>query len=287
MENCVNEFLMESVSDSSIPKLGELKLFCARNGGYLQINADTANKVKLTATDGTLASEYAKVSGTIGLTADQGVNTVYISAIPKYNLTALLDVFPVNGLSDYAYCKISSMGCIHGRLNDTTAALISLNINDIAEWENKNLLQTIDFDFLNFGYGHIRGNLSSLAGCTGLTNLTILSGKNIKGNLTDLVGKPLQTLRLEAVDIKGELSALGSITTLTTLGFFNSNASGLSNQVTGTVEAFVAAQRTAGRTTGSITVKTGLSAVTFNGSAIAYSSTDRTLSWTADSITFA
>lgn len=93
----------------------------------------------------------------------------------------------------------------------------------------------------------------------------------------------LTTLELYSSHIKGNIENLGECTLLTTISKYNSNPA---YAATGTIEGFVARQRTAGRTIASnISVDLRGNNCTFNGAAITAFS-ENNLSWTASTITF-
>lgn len=89
----------------------------------------------------------------------------------------------------------------------------------------------------------------------------------------------LTTLESNYVNTVGKLDDLGHNTKLTYITLYNSS-------VTGTVEAFVAAQRANGRTTcTNITTVFGNTSIKFNSQSI-IGSGEKALSWTDDTITF-
>jgi hypothetical protein len=86
-------------------------------------------------------------------------------------------------------------------------------------------------------------------------------------------------LEFNSPRLKGNINSLGKLTAITYINIYNA-------QVTGSIESFVASQRTNGRTTcDSIRTAFGGTSVTFNGQAISGGS-EKVLSWTADTITF-
>lgn len=147
-------------------------------------------------------------------------------------------------------------------------------------------------------------NAADLKYCTSLINLTT----PVNGNLSDLPDAPLTTLNLSraasSYDLFGELSDLAKFTSLSTLNIGKneeitgelSDIGGLTSLTSlslgdisgigGTVEAFVAAQRAAGRTTcaGITAAYIGTTSVTFNGASIA-SASNTSISWDATTIT--
>jgi hypothetical protein len=100
----------------------------------------------------------------------------------------------------------------------------------------------------------LEGAASDIAGLTALTKINLMRAKHVVGTFESL-GKCIALTEIKIAD----------------------------THIGGTVEAFVARQRGAGRTTAS-NIAISLADTTFNGSSVTYNST--TLSWTATTITF-
>ena len=127
--------------------------------------------------------------------------------------------------------------------------------------------------------------------------------KNIIGDLSSLkYSNNMSSLDLGLVfNIKGELSILGNLKSLTNLNISQTKISGnikvlkcpliylnidrCNNNVTGSIEDFVNTQRTSGRTTGSCSLVVGSDnpAVTFNGAKLEKET--NSLNWTETQIT--
>ena len=120
----------------------------------------------------------------------------------------------------------------------------------------------------------VTGDISKFSNLINLTTL-VLDGNNVTGsiNLFNALTN-LTSLSLALTQVTGDIINLGSLVNLTNIGIGGSN-------ISGTIESFVQAQRSAGRSSAQIT---GSSAnwgkVTFNGS-----STKGALSWTSTTIT--
>lgn len=116
-------------------------------------------------------------------------------------------------------------------------------------------------------------------------SLTIFSGQKgeLYGDISNIAKFPALTQLIfsgNSGEITGNISSLGGLTSLAHLGL------GDCPWITGTIEDFVAGQRTAGRTSGSITCYyLHHTQITFNGSALPTAAT-ATLSWTATTITY-
>lgn len=109
--------------------------------------------------------------------------------------------------------------------------------------------------------------------------LTTLNVNNIDGKLSALANKipNISKLYVNNSSIRGNISELGALTKLIDIDVSNTN-------VTGSLEAFVAAQRSSGRSTCSgITFQNPQTNLTFNNAAIKANSK---LSWTESAITY-
>lgn len=150
---------------------------------------------------------------------------------------------------------------------------------------------------LSVGGANVTGDISKLAKLTSLTTLK-LGGTHVTGDISKLnVLNKLQILNLDQTKVTGSINGFNTLTNLTSLSSAYTQITGdiinlgslvnLTNigiggsNISGTIESFVQAQRSAGRSSAQIT---GSSAnwgnVTFKGS-----STKGTLSWTSATIT--
>ena len=134
------------------------------------------------------------------------------------------------------------------------------------------------------------GTLEDLKSATALQVLRIKTpsgaDSHIYGKLSDLadLSELHEFVINRCINITGELSQLGSLVNLTSITVMYE--SGYESLISGTIESFVAAQRLAGRTTESgISCLFNHTNITFNGSLVS-SSSQRTLSWTATTITY-
>ena len=129
----------------------------------------------------------------------------------------------------------------------------------------------------------IKGNLSDLSGLTSCTTLELVGASvpynsELEGAASDIAGLTALTKinLLRAQHIYGSFESLGKCIALTEIKIAET-------RIAGTVEAFVARQRGAGRTTAS-NIAISLALTTFNGNSVTHDPT--TLSWTATTITF-
>ena len=109
--------------------------------------------------------------------------------------------------------------------------------------------------------------------------LTILNVHNIDGRLSELVNKipNISTLYVNQSNIEGNISELRALIKLTKIDVSNTN-------VTGSLESFVVAQRSSGRSIcNGITFQNIQTNLTFNGVAI---NANGSLSWTASTMTY-
>ena len=131
----------------------------------------------------------------------------------------------------------------------------------------------------------IKGELSDLSGLTSCTTLELVGSSiqyvdahDLKGDIADIAGLTALTKinLMRAREVYGSFESLGKCTALTDIKIADTF-------IAGTVEAFVARQRGAGRTTAS-NISINLANTTFNGTSVTHNSV--TLSWTATTITF-
>lgn len=129
----------------------------------------------------------------------------------------------------------------------------------------------------------IKGKLSDLSGLTSCTTLELVGTSvpynvELEGAASDIAGLTalIKINLVRAQHIYGSFESLGKCIALTDIKIAET-------RIGGTVEAFVARQRGAGRTTAS-NIAISLADTTFNGSSVTHNPT--TLSWTATTITF-
>ena len=150
---------------------------------------------------------------------------------------------------------------------------------------------------LRVGGTHVTGDISKFAKLTSLTTLSV-GGTHVTGDISKFnVLNNLQILILDSTKVSGSINGFNTLTNLTSLSLANTQVTGdiinlgslinLTNigigncNINGTIESFVQAQRSAGRSSAQITGSSiNWGKVTFNGS-----STKGLLSWTSTTIT--
>lgn len=267
-KNCFVTKLKGVVSDNTLSRFGELPIKVV--AGSFQINNSTSDtlvrsdKASLSLVNGGPGANSVTVPKAANTTTN---TTVYITTdctifLPQYELNrfyflpaADLNIKYVGGsLEEGAYISITA--------SSVSVHLGSLPINarSIA-----NSMCTFDFDSDEYPYLiTINSNLSN--------RVWVVNAEELAEKLPAIRE---YTLWSTAANSTGTFDDFGVCTGLTSFKGFHGS---------GTIEGFVAKQRAASRTTGSVTLQY-LGAVTFNGSTI-NSGTAKTLSWTANTITF-
>ena len=294
MKNCSFERINSAVENGSLDVYGHVEFACRPT--YVTLCANEAKKVLLTVDGGTIggsASTYAVVYDGEGdpstklVSANQGVSVVKIDADEKYDITALGEVYPIKGLGSLAYTKgLLSISYIDKRIDTNVAnAVADININELASFKNKNLIKFKASMPSGFS-SKIKGNIGAFRGYGDLKQLNIRVS-NVYGDISELnTLTDLEVLDIMLSGVFGDIASLGTLVNIKEMSLIN--APSVENSVTGTLESFVQAQRTAGRTTEStgITILRNLGDVTFNGEAIPRADTTHTLTWTESTITF-
>lgn len=262
MENTFFQPFKGSVNNDELNELGVIQYeVYVDNSKMFAIQCVTPGKSVITLKNATIASATKGTvidsthfligaegqSGASFITVNENVESVVVEVSDKYNITYLGD---------------TGIKAIKGGLAemDYISELVALRLN-------------------NYGSD---SNLSAFANAK-YTNLVQLridnSNEKMSGDISSLsIFEKLQLFRIiNNAAISGSILSFGTFTDLAQL-----NIDGTS--ISGTVEEFVAAQRTSGRTTGSIQLGYTMALVTYNGLPITGSS-NKTLAWTADSIT--
>lgn len=255
--NCLVTKLKESVQNDNLNKLGEITFIASNRSQYFGINAEQVDTVALSYTGGSGEAYAPTGSGNMYLTYNSDLDHITIKAQPKYPITRISSVLPAGGLKELAYCRITTIEITLGRYNDYIINNISLNFDDLDKWPDKTILKNIIYVQIDGAYAKRNYTKGSLATISKFTNI--------------------EKLMLDCTAITGNISQLGTLTSLTDLQI------NYSEYITGTIEEFVTAQRSKGRTTEStgISVNIENSNITFEGSAVQGT---KTLTWTADSI---
>lgn len=221
-------------------------------------------------------------------------NGEYCIAVDKYETTNITYSSSVKHIAINIqklfddFSAIEHIGPVDNYGNNINDAILNCDLID----EYPKNLKT-----LSVGGTNVTGDISKLAKLTSLTALK-LGGTYVTGDISKLnVLNKLQILFLDSTKVTGSINGFNTLTNLTSLSLAYTQITGdiinlgslvnLTNigiggsNISGTIESFVQAQRSAGRSSAQIT---GSSAnwgnVTFNGS-----STKGTLSWTSATIT--
>lgn len=267
MENCYVLKLRSVVDNDNLEKLGAIKITAATDSnGYMKCKLNGKNDyhiVKVLNTNETVLSAWE--GGTKIDDHTVRINKVIGTNIPRFAMSAVCDVvMEIEGKYDITELYISGIKDIKGGFNTFPSTLESISLIG-------NSLQI---------------DLSSVSRFTGVKELTL--GDNSNTTLTGTLDALKDLTLLESFtcpssnnSVSGNISVLGALTNLSKINCFGNR------NITGTLESFVAAQRTAGRTTEStgIDMGWGLYGVTFNGAAINRTHV-ATLTWTADTITY-
>lgn len=262
MENCLVTKYKAVVDNDNLTKLGVIKLTATTDtNNYIRVNFNGEHIVKILNTNESVEFAWGGAKKIDGHT----VKVIGGSeAAPGFSMTSACDVvMEIEGKYDIETFSIQYVSSIKGGIDSLYSTLEVLQLEG----------NTMSF------------NTSSFKKFTNLTEINLGTNfSSFTGNLGDLADLTLlEELRAGKATnyISGDISVLGKLTALTT--FYMSG----NNNITGTLESFVAAQRTNGRTTEStgINFAWGLYGVTFNGAAISRTHSC-TLTWTADSITY-
>lgn len=148
---------------------------------------------------------------------------------------------------------VSVGGCKNFTLKNTAV------VDDIEKIKNMERVEVLDIDSNN----GITGDITNVAATLPLLKrLTTTRSSNLTGNLANLVNNTnLETLSVNISNIAGDISYLGKLTKLTTLNIADAN------NLVGSIEEMVAAFRTNGRQTGTISMSSAsyVSPITYNG----------------------
>lgn len=264
--NCLLKVLKASADNNNLPVYGELKLKI-KTGTFLQsISAYTSSNCEVAGESGITFKNVGLttvLSNPFQITSDMGsgFNVVasqdaIVTISNKYGLLQLSGTakeFGFRGIKDIVGGFESIIIPSGTKKFVFHNSAMSLNILEVG-----NKLNDIDgIEIIDLGQdsndNHLTGNISSLVK-TGLKNV------DLGGNQS----------------VTGDILSFGNITTLENIALRNT-------LVAGTIESFVAAQRAAGRTTGSVSGNSaGWGNVTFNGST---TNAKGAVSWTATTIT--
>lgn len=301
--DCLVTKLKGAVSDSSLKKLGEMRLTIHKvdefsSKRYISINPGT-NECILTLSNGYFTNNTGVENKGRQITLSHNTyNTLYLSkddAILSISDKYCFVNFALNGnntismdsFDDINYCKNNSLLTIWKVMLD----------DDLSNLKLSDVIETLQLSYLD-----ITGNVDNLAKYTNLESLSLMECPNITGSISafqDMVN--LETLSINQTKLTGDLTVFERLTKLKSLNLTGcDNITGEISEIkspveslniantplTGTIESFVATQRNAGRTTGSL--NNGdlgwPKGITFQSDSVANET--GTLSWTPTQITW-
>jgi hypothetical protein len=248
--NCLVTKYKAATNNSNLEKLGILDIF---GTGNADIGFKGSSPITVKCVSGTMYSDQARTQAITEKIIPVSANTSYM--------------YIVSG----THIEVSS----------------KYNITFVYTTPATEMMDTKDFKYstgiTRLTVPQIKGKLSDLSGLTSCTTLELVGNSApynfvLEGTAADIAGLTALTKinLMRAQEVDGSFESLGKCTALTDIKIAETH-------IGGTVEAFVARQRGAGRTTAS-NIAIALALTTFNGSPVTHNST--TLSWTATTITF-
>lgn len=248
--NCLVTKLKATVDNSNLKKLGVLDIY---GTGNADIGFKGSSPITVKCVSGTMYSDSGRTQSITEKEIPVSANTTYLYIV------------------DGTHIEVSS----------------KYNITFVYATPATDKMSTEDFKYstgiTRLTVPQIKGKLSDLSGLTSCTTLELVGtsvpyNNELEGVASDIAGLTGLTKisLLRAIKITGSFESLGKCTALTDIKIAET-------KIGGTVEAFVARQRGAGRTTAS-NIAISLANTTFNGNSVTHNPT--TLSWTATTITF-
>lgn len=250
--NCLVTKLKATVNNSNLEKLGVLDIY---GTGNADIGFKGSSPITVKCVSGTMYSDQARTQAITEKEIPVSANTAY--------------VYITNG----THIEVSN----------------KYAITFVFATPQTEKISTEDFKYstgiTRLTVPQIKGKLSDLSGLTSCTTLELVGSAvqyadahDLEGDIADIAGLTALTKinLVKAREVYGSFESLGKCIALTEIKIAETF-------IAGTVEAFVARQRGAGRTTAS-NIAISLADTTFNGSSVTHSNT--TLSWTATTITF-
>lgn len=248
--NCLVTKLKAVVNNSNLKKLGVLDIY---GTGNADIGFKASSPITVKCISGSMYSDSARTQAITEKEIPVSANTVY--------------VYITNG----THIEVSNKYAI--TFVFMTPATEKLNVEDFK----------YSAGITRLTVPQIKGKLSDLSVLTSCTILELVGSSaeyntDLEGVASDIAGLTgLTKINLvRALKVIGSFESLGKCIALTEIKIAETH-------IAGTVEAFVARQRGAGRTTAS-NIAISLADTTFNGTSVTHSNT--TLSWTATTITF-
>lgn len=307
---CLVTKLKGVVNDDSLMKLGELRIKCRKisswqkhlnsifftftepqtitiiGDGYFTDDKGTANKGKTT----TITSNYAYISNT-----DCEVSIPDKSKLTNLSLSPLVDGKTAASYAEQPRTIVGGLSALIGCSKLETFSLYYAEDDfngDISALSSISTLKDCKIQSCD-----VYGDVGSIKSLTNLTSLSLNRCSDVYGDISafaNMVG--LTTLDVAYTKVLGSISILKTLINLKVLRIWDTSISGDVKDIvsplttlspaglTGSLESFVATQRTQGRTEGSCTndyISWGK--LTFNGETAPSSS--GTLTWTSTTIT--
>lgn len=262
---------LQEVVDKELPKLGVATWELPANVTEYNLRLGNYRGQKLTWNGGVIVKDYK--------------NNVLTSPYLVDASATLNNMVKVSSGATGGIMELKSKYAYNDSVGSTSEGLLyplkyENNLKSISYWFSGKWFSCIPFGDVTINSNPITGNIEDIVDCLERNDIIVLSFSNcpnLEGSI-DLLGGLSNCTYINISrnsKITGNIANLGGWTSVTTLLFYGTPG------ITGSIESFVAAQRSAGRTTAS-GIRVNGSSLTYNGASIG--SSDRTLSWTADSI---
>lgn len=262
MGNCLKTQLNAVVNNPALPVLGVIKFTLNSGTWFFAMSAKSDSNCIVSGESGVSFSSYGGSAYTNPFQLTSSLSGFNATAAANGNVFTISDKYNIKAVTDATYKTIGIRGVsqIEGGLSsiylpDETDSIgignctFKSSLDELLEWADGLTIKKIAIQ----SCADISGDLSDLSSLTSLENITISYCANITGDISDLNSAVIKNMALA-----------------------NSN-------IGGTIESFVAKQRTLGNATGSVSGNSaGWGKVTFNGST---ANAKGTVSWTATTIT--
>lgn len=265
--NCLLKVLKASADNNNLPVYGELKLKFKVGSFPQDIRAETADNCNVSGETGiTFKNTTATVTYTNPFQLLSNMNYGFLVVASQEAIVTISNKYALNKLLEASDYRFGFNG-----VKDVIGGFESIIIPPGTKmFEFKNSSMSLDIAEIGNKIRDIDGIENIFLGQDGLDN-------HLTGNISSLVKTGIKNIDLGGnQSVTGDILSFGNITTLENIALRKT-------LVSGTIESFVAAQRAAGRTTGSVSGNSaGWGNVTFNGST---TNAKGAVSWTATTIT--
>lgn len=263
MSKCYNTRLDGSVNNPNLPILGVIKFKMNSGTWFMAMSAKDDSDCIVSGDDG------------ISFSSSSGVNP-YTN---PFQLTSLMSGFTVTASANGNEISIADKYNIK---TNTSGGSSGIGIRGVSEIEGGpgELYFPSDMDgiaFENCSFAYSLEQLLEPMADLNLKRITLKSCPAVTGDILDFASfSALENITINyCANLTGDIADINTVT-ITNMALANSN-------IGGTIEAFVAKQRSLGRTTGSVGGNSaGWGKVTFNGST---SNAKGTVTWTETTIT--